>query len=73
MSYFLRFFLAGFLLYLVFVFVRLLIQDRHRKKLDVSKDMVRCAQCQLFLPKQDAVKVKDKFFCCKEHSKEAAQ
>ncbi len=32
--------------------------------------MVRCAQCGLHVPEADAIKYRDRYFCCAEHRDE---
>jgi uncharacterized protein len=31
------------------------------------KDMVRCAQCGVHLPKEESVTAGSRFFCCEDH------
>jgi uncharacterized protein len=34
---------------------------------EASEDMVRCAYCDIYLPKGEAIDHRDEFFCCREH------
>jgi len=43
--------------------------DSTVKKTAKPEDMVKCAQCDVHLPKSDSVVVQDKYFCSEAHSK----
>lgn len=63
---------------IVFLIVKNRWQNRQRLKTDRSrsdsvetnKNTVRCQQCQLYLPADEAVVEDEMFFCCLQHQRD---
>ena len=68
-----RFVLIACVICLLFVIMqklRQLGQDRrkHHQKQSVSKkQMVQCVNCSIYLPKDDALRKGDNYYCCADH------
>jgi len=43
-------------------------QDAPRS-LNASEEMVRCAHCQVYMPRSEAIKQESEFWCSAEHAK----
>ncbi len=43
------------------------VEQRNTGKVD---DMVRCARCGIFVPRNEAVKEGDRYYCCSRHRDE---
>lgn len=39
------------------------------RSLNASEEMVRCAHCQVYTPRSEAIKQDDEFWCSTEHAK----
>lgn len=61
------------LLFLVFVVVLYLTRNSRKRQASGEpkrvEDMVRCAYCAVYLPKNESVASGDQHFCCKDHQK----
>jgi len=55
----------------IWILVRLAKSPRVEQK-DAGKvdDMVRCARCGTFVPRNEAVKEGDRYYCCSRHRDE---
>lgn len=42
-------------------------QTRQKTSSENLQQMVRCEECGLHIPKQEALVEKEKYFCCQEH------
>lgn len=42
-------------------------QKKDKSFAEVSEDMVRCAHCNIYLPKSESISQRGEYFCCKEH------
>ena len=40
------------------------LESKPKKKMD---DMVRCARCDTFVPRKEAIKDGERYYCCTEH------
>jgi len=58
---------------LIALLIYWIIKSRHSKKdTDISnqdsiEDTVNCVHCGVYLPKSEAIRQQDKYFCCQEH------
>jgi len=68
-----RFILIVSLIWLVFVLIKKLRQqgqgghEHRQKKSVIKKQMVQCAYCSIYVPKEDALQKNDNYFCCPDH------
>jgi uncharacterized protein len=51
----------------IYMLRRLFKQPSPPSSGDIAKDMVRCAQCGLHLPKAEAISDQGQYYCCQEH------
>lgn len=67
--YLIRFLLITLAIWLAIVIIRQLITRPAKQvaRRTVSGDMVRCAHCGLHLPKEEALREGDAYFCSQEH------
>lgn len=65
----LRLFLIAAAVWLVAFFIRRLLRQRRDNALKQQPpgDMVRCAHCGLHLPKSEALRHDDLYFCSRQH------
>jgi len=64
------FLLLAIAAYMVWRFVQKRGRDRGaggQQQQQVPQAMVSCATCGLHLPRQDALPLGDRYFCCEEH------
>jgi len=69
-----RFILLACLVWLLFVIIQKIrqqVQDHRRhyrqKQAVTRKQMVRCASCSVYVPRDDALCNGDRYFCCASH------
>lgn len=68
-----RFILIASFIWLVIVLIKKLRQQRqvgqeHRqRKSIIKKQMVQCAYCSIYVPKEEALQKDDNYFCCPDH------
>lgn len=42
----------------------------HMRSKSEGEELVQCAQCEIHLPKSNAIEVDGAHYCCKEHAKQ---
>jgi uncharacterized protein len=42
-------------------------QEHRQKRSIIKKQMVQCAYCSIYVPKEDALQKNDNYFCCQDH------
>ena len=64
MSRLLLFVAVAIVVYLLFKSYR---KEAPRQDKSAAEDMVRCAHCNVHLPKSESIMARGQFFCCAEH------
>jgi len=67
-----RLILIACLVWLLLVFIQKLRQARQsgqdqQERAIVKKQMVQCVYCSVYVPKDDALRKNDEYFCCTSH------
>ncbi len=67
-----RLILIACLVWLLLVFIQKLRQARQsgqdqQERAVVKKQMVQCVYCSVYVPKDDALRKNDEYFCCISH------
>ncbi len=67
-----------FMLMAIAVAIYLLIKSFSKKDgapqdVESAEDMIRCEYCGVHLPRSEGVRLRGKFYCCKEHGDATSQ
>lgn len=64
-----RFILIACVIYLVFLIIRKLRQKAQDRQQHVAtqKQVVQCASCGVYVPKEEALYKSEQYFCCRSH------
>lgn len=52
---------------LIYLLIRVYRKNKPREDKKTAEDMVRCAHCNVHLPKGESIQSGNDFFCCTEH------